>query len=83
MPKVFQIGNVRVYVYAETGGRHYLAHCHIYVGNASAYVVTIEDGVRVLDPDGAVLPRKVRILVMEHLEKIRDAWNTNNPHRPI
>jgi hypothetical protein len=60
-----------------------LAHCHVYVGSESAYVVAIDPRATVLDPDGSLLPRKARKLVLDHLEKIRDAWNSANPDHPI
>ena len=77
--KVVQRGRFRVYVYAEGGAPHHLAHCHVQWSDGATSVALRT--LRVLDGDP--LPPAARDLLGEHIDELYAAWNALNPGRRI
>lgn len=79
MIKVVQRGRFRVYVYAEEGHRHHIAHCHVQWSNGATSVALRT----LLVLDGDPLPAAARVLLDAHVAELRAAWNALNPGRRI
>lgn len=68
------VGNYRVYVWAEEGGKHHRPHCHVFWPDGRCVVAI--DTVEILA--GTPSSRAVQI-VSAHLDIIRAEWARLNP----
>ena len=76
MARVVSQGNISIYVYKETGGRHHLPHCHVYWNNREESAQLALPSLRVLA--GSNPPAAARELARENLDAIWAAWDALN-----
>lgn len=74
MVRVLTYRGYRVSVFAEAGGQHHEAHCHVYWSDGSC-VIAIES-LRVL---AGQADRVALQLVRDNQERIRAVWSQLNP----
>ncbi|HLZ71623.1 MAG TPA: DUF4160 domain-containing protein [Dehalococcoidia bacterium] len=77
MPAVLRFGPYSVYVYAERGGRHHGAHCHVRWAEHEASVALPE-----IEPmHGAKLPGSVLMVLRDHVDVLNNAWIALNEQK--
>lgn len=68
-------GATELKVYLADNQRRHVPHFHVWIGGESVASVRFSD----LEPFvGGPLPRRVRRLIVEHLDKLADAWDDLN-----
>jgi hypothetical protein len=75
VPRLFSIGAFAVYVYAESGNPHKVAHCHVR-GKEVTTVVSIPSQVVLAGPK---LPKNVRQELQARMEEVMQGWDRLNP----
>ena len=77
--RVLGDGTYSIYVYPETGQPHHWPHCHVRWADDET-VVQLPLPMVIAGPP---LPKNAKLLLIENLEQICNAWNNINPERAI